>query len=166
MLHPHLLRLTAVVFLAMATQVPAQESAGLQGEAQQSPEAQQASAYFVPDWEPESTELYYGASFHGRDPSALSGFAPVVDLGLVDFHVRQMPRGGAEHLGALFFALEEEAQPGFPMNLEQRAEGNQCPMLMQPAADAVAGDSADADSHPGCEEPARRDTNPMLQGVR
>lgn len=161
MLRPHLLILLAIFILVMGAPGWAQEDLD-----QQASEPQQVSAYFAPDWIPGTTELYYGASFHDRELFAPDGITPVVDLGLVDFHSREMPRGGAEHLGALFFALEEEAQSGFPMVLEQSSEENQCPMIMQPAADAAAEGSADEDSHRGCGEPARRDTNPILQGVR
>ena len=161
MMRPHRLSLSITLFLAMSPAAWAQEDTEAQAMA-----PQEESAYFAPDWIPGTTELYYGASFHDRELFALVGMAPVVDLGLVEFHSQEVPRGGAEQFGALFFALEEEAQASFPMNLASPPEQDQCPMFMQPAADAVAEDSADADSHRGCEEPARRGTNPILQGVR
>lgn len=74
----------------------------------------QESPYFAPDWIPGATELYYGPSFLDRSLVPVDLHSPV-DLGLVNVHTRTMPRGGAEHVGALFFALEETVQPGFPM---------------------------------------------------
>lgn len=105
------------------------------------------SQYFAPDWIPGTTELYYGPSFLDRsylDPVTL---VAQVDLGLVDFHSRQLPMVGAEHLGALFYALDEEAvEPGFPMNVEDSSVAPHCPVLKQQAENAAAVDSVGAGS--------------------
>ncbi|MGB0952773.1 MAG: hypothetical protein ACPG31_06090 [Planctomycetota bacterium] len=86
---------------------------------------EETSQYFAPDWIPGTTELYYGPSFLDRNftPADLT---PQVDLGLMDYHSRKMPMGGAEHVGALFFALEEEAEPSFPMTEAPTSGGSCC----------------------------------------
>jgi len=104
------------------------------------------SQYFAPDWIPGTTELYYGPSFFDRCYPQPVDFVVQVDLGLVDFHCRQLPMGGAEHLGALFFALEEEVEAGFPMNVEDSSVVPQCPVLTPPAGNATAADSVGAGS--------------------
>ncbi|MFK5956425.1 MAG: hypothetical protein QM477_08290 [Planctomycetota bacterium] len=106
------------------------------------------SPYFAPDWIPGTTELYYGPSFFDRNYREPVDLVVKVDLGLVNFHARQLPMGGAEHLGALFFALdEEEVEAGFPMNVEDSSVVPQCPALTPPAENATAADSAGAGWH-------------------
>ena len=126
MLHLPLLALAALPFL----QEPASDS-----------------QYFAPDWIPGTTELYYGPSFLDRSYDEPVTLVVQVDLGLVDFHSRQLPMGGAEHLGALFFALdEEEVEAGFPFNVEDSSVAPHCPALSPPAENAAAAGSAGADS--------------------
>ena len=96
------------LFLAPATAL-AQEP-----EASTPSSAMEESRYRAPDWIPGTTELYYGPSFLDRSATPVR-LTQRVDLGLIDVQVREMPMGGAEHVGALFFALEEEVQPSFPM---------------------------------------------------
>ena len=100
--------LPLLALMAPLTAISAQEPA-----AEVSPVVEE-SPYFAPDWIPGTTELYYGPSFLDRSLVPVDLHSPV-DLGLVDVQSRVMPRGGAEHVGALFFAIEEEAQAGFPM---------------------------------------------------
>lgn len=105
------------------------------------------SQYFAPDWVPGTTELFYGPSFLDRSYSTPITLVTPVDLELVDFHTRQLPKGGAEHLGALFFALdEEEVEAGFPLNAEDCSVAPRCPALTPPAENAAAEDSAGAGS--------------------
>jgi len=105
------------------------------------------SPYFAPDWIPGTTELYYGPSFLDRSYRNRVTFVVQVDLGLVDFHCRQLPMGGAEHLGALFFALdEEEVEAGFPLNVQDSSVAPRCPALRPQAENATAEDSAGASS--------------------
>lgn len=110
----------------------------------QEPEADAATPvmeearYFAPDWVPGTTELYYGPSFLDRSPTPVD-LTTQVDLGLVDYHSRSMPMGSAEHVGALFFALEEEVQPGFPMTELQTPGGDCCMMVREQEQTQSAG---------------------------
>lgn len=111
-------------------------------------EPESNTQYLAPDWVPGTTELYYGPSFLDRSYSDPVQMVAQINLGLVDFHTRQLPKGGAEHLGALFFALDEEqVEAGFPFNVEDSSVAPRCPALTQPAENAAAADSACADSH-------------------
>lgn len=99
------------------------------------------------DGVPGTTELYYGPSFLDRSFGEPVNLVVQVNLGLVDFHCRQLPRGGAEHLGALFYALdEEEVEAGFPFHVEDSSVAPHCPVLKRQAENAAAVDSACAGS--------------------
>lgn len=116
------LPLIAVLLTPLAT-ASAQEP-----EAEVATPVEEASQYFAPDWIPGTTELYYGPSFLDRNLTPVN-MTTQVDLGLMDYHSRNMPKGGAEHVGALFFALEEEAQPSFPITEVPTPGGNCCSMV-------------------------------------
>lgn len=103
-------RLLPLITLFLA---PAAASAQ-EPEASAPPSVMEESRYFAPDWIPGTTELYYGPSFLDRSATPVH-LTQQVDLGLMNIQSREMPLGGAEHVGALFFALEEQAQPSFPM---------------------------------------------------